>query len=77
MMSVDEGDRVCAVARMTAGKEKPEDSAEAEREEPLDPSAAGDELAGAPAADEADAAGEAAAAHAGTDDAALEDPIGE
>ena len=60
MMSVDEGDRVCAVARMTAGKEKPEDSAEVEGEEPLDPSAAGDELAGAPATDEADAAGEAA-----------------
>ena len=77
MMSVDEGDRVCAVARMTAGKDKPEDSAEDEGEEPLDPSAAGDELAGAPATDEEDAAGEAAAAHAGADDAALEDPTGE
>ena len=72
MMSVPDGDRVTAVARMTAAKAKPKKTAQLEGQETLDFAAlAGDGAAAGGVADEAESV------DIGADDAALEDLLDE
>ena len=67
MMSVDEGDRVCAMARMTSAKKKADDTAEAD----------GQEDSGQPAAEGQDAPREDDRVDIGAEDEALEDLLEE